>query len=638
MVRKSRLFALCSLLAFAGAFLALTACGSDSSTSSKGESVNVFDSEDNLPECSDSLGLDSAYVGADSSLYVCADGKWTAADSSDVEKSSSSEAKNSSGSNGSSSSVNGSSSSKGASSSSDAPGTETLYVCEDHVNDISLKLYDDTLAFRFLIPYEKGIPVGDDAAEKEALENFQTAAGEMAATFKSLSEDELCGYSASLCALVSVDTAYEVAFDDSFRMGFSFRLPDSKVNRNLVKLFRIERSGVESSEFDNSDCKGGWISRCLADDRNLQLSYLYPDDSLRLAASFVIAKTYEDFSDVYSERYYPAIQNIEKAATEEDAETLATLTGLEKESPWVSLLKGGVRFNHRIVDLSGETQMTVTVSVNGYDKKEFADAIMREECLSSEDFWMKKLFESETETSSSSGTSSSSSSESSSSSSSAGLVVSYGEVKDVRDANVYKTVKIGSQVWMAENLNLEYNEGTATSHCYNDNADSCAKYGRLYTWAAAMDSAAVFSDDGKGCGFGATCSASGTVRGVCPEGWHLPSEVEWDTLINYVDRYMRIMRQSANSAGYALKSTSGWKEYYGKSANGSDLFGFGALPAGYRYDSSSSYIFELTFFWSSTEEYADKVYNLALLNSNSDVRKITGVNTDKAGSVRCVKD
>ena len=67
---------------------------------------------------------------------------------------------------------------------------------------------------------------------------------------------------------------------------------------------------------------------------------------------------------------------------------------------------------------------------------------------------------------------------------------------DVRDFAVYDYVKIGSQIWMAENLNYNYNNGTATSYCYNNSAENCEKYGRLYTWAAVMDSASVLAKRG----------------------------------------------------------------------------------------------------------------------------------------------
>lgn len=81
---------------------------------------------------------------------------------------------------------------------------------------------------------------------------------------------------------------------------------------------------------------------------------------------------------------------------------------------------------------------------------------------------------------------------------------------------------------MAENLNYE----TANSRCYNNKLDSCAKYGRLYTWTDAMDSAGTFSTNGKNCGYERSCSPTYPVRGICPEGWHLPSKTELETLIS----------------------------------------------------------------------------------------------------------
>lgn len=126
---------------------------------------------------------------------------------------------------------------------------------------------------------------------------------------------------------------------------------------------------------------------------------------------------------------------------------------------------------------------------------------------------------------------------------------SYGKMTDSRDGQVYKTVKIGSQTWVAENLNYAYNEGSAQSYCYNSSADSCAKYGRLYIWSAAKDSAGLFDNSDKSCGWGEECSASSPVRGVCPEGWHLPSKADFEMLLDSVGGQL--------VAGKVLKFQSG---------------------------------------------------------------------------------
>jgi len=107
----------------------------------------------------------------------------------------------------------------------------------------------------------------------------------------------------------------------------------------------------------------------------------------------------------------------------------------------------------------------------------------------------------------------------------------YSTLTDSRDNQVYHTVKIGSQWWMAENLRFAYAQRTAdldsSSACIENDPENCRAFGRFYTWSAAMDSVGLFSTNGFGCGDGnADCDRTYPVRGICPEGWHLPSSNE----------------------------------------------------------------------------------------------------------------
>jgi len=193
----------------------------------------------------------------------------------------------------------------------------------------------------------------------------------------------------------------------------------------------------------------------------------------------------------------------------------------------------------------------------------------------------------------------------------------YGELVDDRDGQTYKTVKIGDQVWMAENLNYE----TDSSFCYKDSAEYCEKYGRLYRWPAAVGKSE------SECGYGYTCSLpSGDIQGVCPGGWHLPTTTEWNTLFNAAG--------GSSTAGTKLKSTSGWNH----SGEGSDAFGFSALPAGYR-ENNVDYYNEggLALFWSSTENISFSAYYMGLDFNHDDA----GLNYDDKNSefsVRCIQD
>lgn len=218
-----------------------------------------------------------------------------------------------------------------------------------------------------------------------------------------------------------------------------------------------------------------------------------------------------------------------------------------------------------------------------------------------------------------------------------------GQFTDSRDNQTYSAVKIGEQVWMAENLNYAYLVKTAdldsSSFCYNDSAAYCETYGRLYTWSAAMDSAAVFSDDGKGCGVLSECSASEQVRGVCPDGWHFPSDNEWKTLERFVAK--SLFDGSTDSVGYALKSTSGWRwnVFQGVSGNGSDAFGFGVLPAGCNTVGGFYSVLGEACFHSSTVKYGNP-YNISGLYLSYDQTNLSVVEPGRQArlSVRCVKD
>ena len=206
---------------------------------------------------------------------------------------------------------------------------------------------------------------------------------------------------------------------------------------------------------------------------------------------------------------------------------------------------------------------------------------------------------------------------------SSGSVVILGSTEnltDSRDGQTYKTVTIGSQTWMAQNLNYK----AANSFCYESSAENCEKYGRLYLWSAAMDSVGAWSTNGKGCGDLTSCSPTDPVRGVCPKGWHLPSNTEWETMLIAVG--------GVSTAGKVLKSTSGWN------GNGTDDFGFSALSAGYRfvrgdYDLEGS----KTYFWSSTEKDNNRAISMSL-NGNDDNAFLNGNYKFLGFSVRCLKD
>ena len=217
---------------------------------------------------------------------------------------------------------------------------------------------------------------------------------------------------------------------------------------------------------------------------------------------------------------------------------------------------------------------------------------------------------------------------------------------DSRDGQSYDVVKIGDLTWMAENLNFE----TAGSFCPEGDSRNCKRLGRLYSWAEA--------------------------RSVCPDGWRLPAKEDFESLVAATSKEAAqslspssiaqspsqslAQSQAGNSgavpnasnavqnnhAGLALKAKDGWF----KKGNGTDEFGFNALPAGYRgaiskmddgtitggkFDGIGGY----AYFWSATEDPENPESNAyyLFLSFSSDAASINAFAKEDYRSVRCVQ-
>jgi len=193
-------------------------------------------------------------------------------------------------------------------------------------------------------------------------------------------------------------------------------------------------------------------------------------------------------------------------------------------------------------------------------------------------------------------------------------------IKD-KDENTYKTVIIGSQEWMGENLTTEhYRNGdaipqvqdkdewmnlTTGAWCYYENNEENGKtFRKLYNWYALNDP-----------------------RGLAPEGWHIPSNEEWTALTEFLG--------GTKDAGGKLKSTEFWDSPNKGATNDS---GFSALPGGFRYSSGNfNFLRKLGCFWSSTEFGSDYGWDRDLDNEDSDIYR--NFSSKKVGmSIRCIKD
>ncbi len=205
--------------------------------------------------------------------------------------------------------------------------------------------------------------------------------------------------------------------------------------------------------------------------------------------------------------------------------------------------------------------------------------------------------------------------------------------KDIRDGKCYPTVWIGDQCWMAANLNTGYlidsldnpaQNDTIEKYCYQDLETNCNQYGAFYTWDEMMNYSNLESQ-----------------QGICPEGWHLPSDAEWKALEGFADSQFPqgdpewdLAGWRGADAGLNLKSENSWMQ----SGNGSNLQGFNALPAGYReFNGGYFRINEGAYFWSSTEDDAEHAWRRGLYHTKGEVHRW---NYEKSAgrSVRCLKD
>lgn len=238
--------------------------------------------------------------------------------------------------------------------------------------------------------------------------------------------------------------------------------------------------------------------------------------------------------------------------------------------------------------------------------------------------------------------------------------IEYGELKDSRDGNVYKTVEIGEQVWMAENL--RYADSVATpslkgkTWCYKDRPEMCDVVGLYYTWAAAIDSVrlATDSENPLDCGNGKECGITGPVQGICPEGWRLPTMDEFDVLQKGA-KYTPADYTAfwASSSFRSLRSSVGWDacwlaeeecfteselEHLGNKDN-TNTTGFSAIPAGYRFPNGDMQSPGVeAFFWSSTEYSTNYAGSLSLNRNLHGVMQWDDAGKVLATNVRCIKD
>lgn len=176
---------------------------------------------------------------------------------------------------------------------------------------------------------------------------------------------------------------------------------------------------------------------------------------------------------------------------------------------------------------------------------------------------------------------------------------------DARDGKIYKAVKIGSQIWMADNLNFKINN----SWFYKNRRKNGKIYGRLYTWEAALK--------------------------ACPPGWNIPTVDEWHELIEFLGSD-KVAGGKMKTIGTVEHGDGLWKS---PNKGGTNESGFSALPGGYRFlDGSFDNLGMTSFFWSSTENDTNTAHSFFIVAGDTAIARRTLMTASKysAHSVRCL--
>jgi uncharacterized protein (TIGR02145 family) len=201
------------------------------------------------------------------------------------------------------------------------------------------------------------------------------------------------------------------------------------------------------------------------------------------------------------------------------------------------------------------------------------------------------------------------------------------------EGQVYSTIQIFSQCWLKENLNAgnmipgnqeQLNNGVLEKYCYNNDPANCDDFGGLYQWTEMMQ-----------------YTTQPGVQGICPPGWHLPTDEEWKVLEGAADSQYGMgdptwdyIEYRGFDVGANLKSETGWI-----AGNGNDLYGFSGLPAGQGYGSGGfSLLGNGGYFWTSLEGNDTDAWWRYLHYTNSVVRRLFSGKEYYSFSVRCVLD